>query len=63
MSKLMDEYAAFATLTEGLARATEGARRLGTLRPDQPWPVVAQALLVCRESAFRLAGEGALKKQ
>lgn len=54
----LDEYSAFAQLTEGLSKAAEGAKRLYSVRPDQPWNHVAKSLEVCREIAFRCAGEG-----
>ena len=60
----LDEYMAFARLTDGLATAADGAKMVGRCRPDQrnQWDVVASTIEVVRQSCFQLASERAVKQ-
>lgn len=60
MADNLAEYEAFNLLTDSLARAVDGAKRVAESRPDQrdAWLQVAQSLDITKQIAYRLAAEG-----
>jgi hypothetical protein len=62
--KVLDEYEAFQSLTDGLALARDGAAGMVQHRLDQAdkWRKMAEVFEVCRQSAYQLAAEAAQKR-
>ena len=58
------EHDAFADATTYLGMAMESVKQIANHRPDQRdlWLQLAQTIGITKESLYRLAGDGTLKK-
>lgn len=53
-----NEHMTFQSLTDHIGSAADDARRLSSLRPDQPWITVASKLDELRQMLFQMVGDG-----